>query len=170
MLGNREGPSDPGKAALAAELADAEHELARYEEVLRSLPRGSLVEKRIKGGIYYYLAYRVKDKVRFEYKGKLSPEERSRYAKARKTRAEYRGRAVSLRARISSIIRALGGRADNRPRHSQGQRSWPSVAFGNAHIPRRGVKAVPRSENDGHRDQNIAPRNANARELDRHLL
>jgi hypothetical protein len=36
---------------------------------LEQLPKGSIHRKKIKGGVYYYLYYRDKDRVRAEYIG-----------------------------------------------------------------------------------------------------
>ena len=46
-----------------------------YEANLGNLPKGSLIEKEIKGHIYYYLNYREAKKSIFKYLGKLSDEE-----------------------------------------------------------------------------------------------
>ena len=46
-----------------------------YENNLGSLPKGSLIEKEIKGHIYYYLNYREGKKSIFKYLGKLNDEE-----------------------------------------------------------------------------------------------
>jgi hypothetical protein len=41
-----------------------------YEKELSSLPKGSIVVKRISGNDYYYLKYRQKNKVKTDYIGK----------------------------------------------------------------------------------------------------
>ena len=42
----------------------------QYTKELESLPRGTISRKKIRNNEYYYLAYRVKDKVKFDYLGK----------------------------------------------------------------------------------------------------
>ena len=44
--------------------------LQEYKNMLDNLPKGSLSKKKIKNHIYFYLAYRIKSKVKFDYIGK----------------------------------------------------------------------------------------------------
>ncbi|MDO4438013.1 MAG: hypothetical protein Q4B86_01000 [Eubacteriales bacterium] len=44
--------------------------LARYQETLSNLPKGTISEKKINGNIYYYLKYRDGKKVISKYVGK----------------------------------------------------------------------------------------------------
>ena len=44
----------------------------RYVKELDSLPRGAISRKKIRRNEYYYLAYRMADKVKFDYLGKKS--------------------------------------------------------------------------------------------------
>ena len=46
-----------------------------YEKQIAKLPKGSLIEKNIKGNIYYYLNYRQEKKKIFKYIGKLPGKE-----------------------------------------------------------------------------------------------
>lgn len=43
--------------------------LARYQETLSELPKGTITEKQVKGNIYYYLKYFVSDNRSGNYKG-----------------------------------------------------------------------------------------------------
>lgn len=49
--------------------------LARYQETLSELPKGSISEKKVKGNTYYYLKYRDGKKVVSKYVGKDEIEE-----------------------------------------------------------------------------------------------
>ena len=51
---------------------------------LATIPRGCIVEKTIKGHIYYYKAYREGKKVTFKYVGKTFPEKLSKDSQRRK--------------------------------------------------------------------------------------
>lgn len=99
--------ANPVKGVLVEELANSERMLKSYRQALEALPRGSLVAKRIKGGVYYYTAYRAGGKVRFEYKGKLSPEEIAKLEKARVQKVKYRKLIADLKAQVVFIRRAL---------------------------------------------------------------
>lgn len=81
-------------------------EVGRWQAIL-ALPNGSLVPKNIKGGLFYYLAYRKGAKVRFDYKGKLSAAEVADFKKAAGQKAQYRRLIVDLRKQIVFLNRAL---------------------------------------------------------------
>ena len=49
--------------------------LAKYQEALAELPKGTISEKRVKGNTYYYLKYRDGKKVISKYIGKGDTEE-----------------------------------------------------------------------------------------------
>lgn len=99
--------ANPVRGVLREELANAIRKLASFERASRAQPRGSLVEKRIRGRSFFYLAYREGGKVRFEYKGKLKPEEVARFQEAKKLRARYRGILADLRHQIAYLKKAL---------------------------------------------------------------
>lgn len=102
----RERPN-PVRGVLSEEAAVVKRKIAAYRDALRSLPQGSLVEKKINGRSYFYLARRAGGRVRFEYKGKLGPGERSRYEEAKKKRAMYRRLLADLNAQAVYLKRAL---------------------------------------------------------------
>jgi len=83
----------------------------RYEKVLNELPKGSLVEKSIKGHKYFYLAIRKGNKVRFIYKGKISEEEKKKYREAKELRAKYRKLLSQLKKQIVFLKKALNRKA-----------------------------------------------------------
>ena len=98
---------NPVKGVLIEELANSERLLKQYQHALAALPKGSLVAKKIGGGVYYYAAYRHEGKVRFDYKGKLSRAELEEFAKVAARRAQFRGLLSALKKQIVFIERAL---------------------------------------------------------------
>jgi hypothetical protein len=98
---------NPVKGVLSEELRNSERLLRRYRQAVSDLPRGSLVPKKIKGGLFYYLAYRKEGKVRFDYKGKLSAGEVAEFKKAAEHKARYRGLISDLKKQIVFLKRAL---------------------------------------------------------------
>ncbi len=107
MFGNKKRSAGVIKGVLTEELENSSRMLERYRRALMELPRGSLVKKKIKGHDFYYLAFRNGDTVKFAYKGKLRPEEVSRYSETKKMRAKYRRLISELKAQIVFLKRAL---------------------------------------------------------------
>lgn len=99
------------KGVLEEELQNSIRMKRQYEKALNELPKGSLVEKRIKGHKYYYLAVRESDRVKFIYKGKISEEEKNKYIEAKKLRAKYRKLLSQLKKQIVFLKKALSGKA-----------------------------------------------------------
>jgi len=99
--------ANPVRGVLREELANALRKLAGFEKALRAQPRGSLVEKRIRGRSFFYLASREGGKVRFAYKGKLEPAEIARFQEAKMMRARYRGIIADLRHQVAYLKKAL---------------------------------------------------------------
>jgi len=95
---------------LSEELQNSLQMRERYRQALQSLPRGSLVEKNIRGRKYYYLAFRENEKVRFVYKGKLSEAEVRRYREAQKMRAKYRKLYRQVNQQIIFLKKVLRGK------------------------------------------------------------
>jgi hypothetical protein len=81
-----------------------------FERALNDLPKGSLVRKVIGGHEYFYLALRDGGKVRFNYLGKLSNDEVSKHAEAKKYRARYRKQISEVDLQIKFIQKALRGK------------------------------------------------------------
>ncbi len=98
---------DPVRGILEEELANAEKRVGMYMRAVRSLPRGSLVSRNIRGHKYYYVAYWLGGKVRYEYKGRIAQPEIRRYAESSKLKTKYRGLIADLKARVVFIKRAL---------------------------------------------------------------
>ncbi len=98
------------KGVLEEELQNSLRMKNQYEEELKKLPKGALIEKDIKGKKYYYLAVRENDKVKFNYKGKISKEERIKYIEAKELRAKYRKLLSQIKKQISFLKKALNGK------------------------------------------------------------
>ena len=75
-----------------------------YEHNLYKLPKGCLIEKEIKGHIYYYLNYRESKKSIFKYLGKLSDEEISQI----KNKIEERRKIKRLHIHTKNNIMKIG--------------------------------------------------------------
>ncbi len=95
------------KGVLEEELQNSLRMKKQYEKALHKLPKGSLVEKDIKGNKYYYIAVREGDKVKFEYKGKISEQKRKKYLEVKELRAKYRTNLSQLKRQISFLKKAL---------------------------------------------------------------
>ncbi|NQT30453.1 MAG: hypothetical protein HQ596_07760 [Candidatus Saganbacteria bacterium] len=93
------------KSVLREELENSSRLKKEYEKALSKLPEGALVSRDIKGHRYYYLVKRVKGKVKYFYKGKVSDDEKKKYEKAKKMRSKYR----KLLSRAKKQIRYLKG-------------------------------------------------------------
>lgn len=96
---------------LEEELANSLRMEQRYSEELAKLPKGSLVQKKVKGHLYHYLVLREEGQVKLIYKGKVEPEEIARYAAIKKQRAQYRNLRAKVREQIRFIRRALNAKA-----------------------------------------------------------
>ena len=98
------------KGVLEEELQNSIRMKKQYEKALKELPKGSLVEKKIKGHVYYYLAVRDGKKVNFIYKGKLSKDEKKKFLEAKEMRAKYKKLHSEINKQISFLRKALNGK------------------------------------------------------------
>ena len=98
------------KGVLKEELDNSLQMKRDYERELAKLPPGSLVKKTIKGHEYYYLVQRVKGKVTFTYKGKLSAEEVKKSKVAKEYRAKYRKLLSQVKKQITFLRSTLRGK------------------------------------------------------------
>ena len=102
---------DPVKGVLSEELANSERMLEKYKQAVKALPKGSLVAKKIRNGVFYYLAYREGRRIRFQYLGKLSAERLAKHRKkqgeAQALRLKYRKLISDLKSQIVFLKRAL---------------------------------------------------------------
>ena len=81
-----------------------------YQRELDNLPKGSLIKKNIKGRSYYYLVYRDKGKVCFDYKGRPSDQEIQKYQQAKEYRAKYRKLLSEVNRQIKYLRSLLRGK------------------------------------------------------------
>ena len=110
MVTVSEGRMGVIKGVLKEELQNSLQMKEDYERELAKLPKGSLVKKMIKGHEYYYLVERVKGKVKFTYKGKLSVEEVRKNVAAKEYRAKYRKLLSQVKKQIAFLRRMLRGK------------------------------------------------------------
>ena len=95
------------KGILAEELDNARQKLRLYQKELASLPKGSIVSKRIKGRLFHYLAYRNGPRMVFKYQGKLDEKSLVKFRSIQKQRAQCREFIADLRKQIRFLERTL---------------------------------------------------------------
>ncbi len=98
------------KGVLREELKNSLQMKKNYERELAKLPKGSLVKKKIKGHIYYYLLLRDEGKVKFIYKGKVSKKEIKMYKEAKELRAKYRNLLSQVKKQVKFLRSTLRGK------------------------------------------------------------
>ena len=98
------------KGVLAEELENSLRMKKEYEAALAKLPRGCLAARKIRGREYYYLVKRIDKKVKYIYKGKLSEEEKRKYAEAKVMRAKYRNLLSKVKKQIRFLRSSLRGK------------------------------------------------------------
>lgn len=98
------------KGVLSEELKNSLQMKKDYERELAKLPKGSLMEKEIKGNKYYYLLLRENGRVKFIYRGKVSKEEIEKYKKAKEYRAKYRKLLSQVKKQIRFLRSSLRGK------------------------------------------------------------
>jgi hypothetical protein len=98
------------KNVLKEELGNSLQMEKDYLRELARLPKGSLVKKKVKGHEYFYVILRENGKVRFHYKGKLSPDEIKKYEEEKFYRAKYRKSLSNLRKQIKFLRSSLRGK------------------------------------------------------------
>lgn len=99
------------KDVLKEELENSLRMKENYERELAKLPKGSLIKKKVKGHIYFYLVKRENGEVRFIYKGKKIPDsEIKRYNEAKKYRAQYKKLLSECKKQIKFLRSTLRGK------------------------------------------------------------
>ena len=98
------------KGVLAEELENSLRMKKEYEEALKKLPQGCLVSREIHGHKYFYLVKRIKYKVKFIYKGKVSKEEIKKYEEAKAKRKQYRNLLSQVKKQIKFLRSSLRGK------------------------------------------------------------
>ncbi len=92
---------------LKEELSNSKRLLKNYDLELKKLPKGSLVKKKIHHQNFYYLAYRERKKVVFEYKGKLSKAEIHQIEESKKKRLQYKKLMKEVKNQIHFLEKTL---------------------------------------------------------------
>jgi hypothetical protein len=101
------------KGVLREELQNSRRMKKRYEQELASLPKGSLVKRKIKGGEYFYLVYREKGKFKADYVGpSVSGKKLAAYRQSKELRAKYRNSLSKLKKQIRYLEGTLRGKED----------------------------------------------------------
>ena len=95
------------RGVLVEELENSQRLLMKYQQAVAALPKGSIREKKMGHQKFAYLVFRDGPRVKYEYKGKISAQEKARYDEAKAMRAKYRGLIADLRKQIRFIERAL---------------------------------------------------------------
>ncbi len=96
------------KELLEEELASSVRMERDYQHEIARLPRGCVVKKVIRGRAYYYLAFREKGKVRFQYQGRdMDVKKIALHQKAKKDRVRYRKLLSEVRNQIKFMRKAL---------------------------------------------------------------
>ena len=99
------------KELLQEELGNSLRMAKDYERASAKLPRGSLVKKAIGGRIYFYLAHREKDRVKFKYLGRqVAEQELAKYEEAKRLRAQYRRLLADVRKQVRFLRKALSAK------------------------------------------------------------
>ena len=98
------------KGVLKEELDNSIRMKESYEKELAKLPGGSLIQKKIKGHVYYYVVLRENGDVKFNYQGKNVPDEiKEKYARAKELRKKYRNNISQIKKQIKFLKGALRG-------------------------------------------------------------
>ncbi|MDD5680204.1 MAG: hypothetical protein PHI59_03065 [Candidatus Omnitrophica bacterium] len=98
------------KGVLSEELENSLRMKKEYEQALKKLPAGCLVVKKIRGHEYCYLAKRINNKVKYIYKGKISEDEKKKYAAIKVSRAKYRRLLSQVKKQIRFLRSSLRGK------------------------------------------------------------
>jgi hypothetical protein len=98
------------KGVLAEELQNSLRLKKEYKYAIDKLPKGCLSLKKIKGHKYYYLVERKKGKLKYSYKGNLSPSEIQKYREAKIARARNRKLLSKVKRQIKFLRSSLRGK------------------------------------------------------------
>lgn len=97
------------KGVLKEELQNSLDMRKGYQEQINKI-KGCLIRKKIGRRYYYYLVRREGDKVKFVYKGPVSPQVKEAYLKQRKMLKKYQKLLLQIKGQISFLRRALRGK------------------------------------------------------------
>lgn len=97
------------KGVLKEELENSFNLVRRYKEEIEKI-KGCLVRKKIGKRYYYYLAKRQGQKIKFIYRGPVSPEIKKAYGRQKKQLNKYKGLLSQSRKQVKFLKRALRGK------------------------------------------------------------
>ncbi len=83
---------------------------AKYNSEILMLPKGSISVKKRNQKEYLYLAYRAKDKVKFEYIGPLMAEKAKDVMKKVELRKEYENKLKQVKKDLLEIKKVINGK------------------------------------------------------------
>ena len=98
------------KGVLKEELGNSLRMKKAYERELKNLPPGNVSVKKIRGNYYAYKVKREGERVKFEYKGKVSEEHWKKHHAAKEMRAKYRSLLSQSKKQIRYLKGALRGK------------------------------------------------------------
>lgn len=78
-----------------------------YQSVIKAIPKGALIQKKIKGHLYYYLVFRSDGRVCYAYKGKLSKAEVMKHRDKKEKMARLRSLLSQTNQQILFIQKVL---------------------------------------------------------------
>lgn len=83
---------------------------SNYLREIEALPKGSISKKKIRNRHYYYLAYRVKDKVKFDYLGKEDAPIVAQMKDSIKRRKDLERKLKQVNRGLKELSKSLGSR------------------------------------------------------------
>jgi hypothetical protein len=98
------------KSILQEEFQRLKALLKKYVDEMNSLPRGSVSIKKRNHREYLYLAYRQKNKVRFEYIGPIVSENCKAVLKKIEVRKNYEDKLRQVKKDMQEIQKVMNGR------------------------------------------------------------
>ena len=79
----------------------------KYEQKLADYPKGYLLERKIKGKLYYYLSYREGEKICQKYLGNLPEKEVNNLQKQMEDKKNLKKQLAEVKANIKYLKRLL---------------------------------------------------------------
>jgi hypothetical protein len=82
----------------------------KYQEELKEYPKGSLSGKSRRGKIYYYLAYRINKKVKFDYVGKEGSEKVLEMKELISKRQSIEKKLKQVKSELEELLKSVNGK------------------------------------------------------------
>ncbi len=95
------------KGVLEEEYQRLQYTKRQYSDLLSSLPKGSLSQKKRGNKVYIYRAFRIKDKVKFVYIGKADSEAAVEAYRQFKKRQQIQKQLKEVNNQIIALQRSL---------------------------------------------------------------